>query len=326
MSHARIVAAGKYLPSSAVTNLDLVARHGFSMTPGWISEKTGIVERRYAAEHETTISMGQAAVADLLRKASLTDLAVDVLIGTSSTSELSVPAWPNAVAAHCGVRADLVFELNAACAAFTAAFDVANQYIRNGAERVLVVSSELASRSLVFSGPGDHFKLAPLLGDGAGAVLLERSDEVGVEGTGRMALAEHWRNVVKSHVATPEFRDLATGVFLYLNEGGISDAYVRAPAEAARLALSRAAVTTDDIRWLVTHQPSVNMLTQLREQLGIPAERHLVNVRHYGNTNSASVPIALDELIGRGLITRGDRILMIGMGAGFQAVAHVLRY
>lgn len=326
MPHARIIAASKALPEKVVTARDLVETYGFPFPLEWFERSTtGILERRFAGPGETTLTLGAAAVRQLLERTAVAPDSIDVLIMTSSTCEVSGGALN--IAHLTGLTPGTAFDHPAACTGFVTAFDVANQYLRaGGARRVLIVSSEIHSRHVYLGADGPHHKFAAILGDGAGAVLLERSEEPGVEGTARGTAPEQCRNVFRSEQPVPEFPHIPAGKILYASERGIQSAYARLTRDVAQRALAEAGVGTQDVRWLITHQPQADMLGMLRGELGFAAEQHPVHVGRYGNTSSASIPICLAELLEEGKLQRGDRILMMGMGAGFMAMAHVLRF
>jgi len=328
MPHARIIAAAKYLPEKVVTNEDLVEQYGFPH-PAWFDRSAaGVKERRFAAPGETTVDMGAAALRALVEQAGLRDKPVDLLLMTTCSFEQAGPSAAMHVAQRVGLRPTLCFDLVGACAAFAAAMDVANQYLSSGAaSRVIIVASELQSPHMYFGPDGDHYKFAGIFGDGAGAVLLERSDEVGIEGSARATLPDAVRSVIRTHdKPVPEFPHIPPSRLLYASEGGVQSAYKALPVEVCMRALDLARARVEDIDWLVSHQPQVDMLQSLRTALRIPAERHYVNVERYGNTVSASIPIVLAEMMEADLLKRGQRVLMLGMGAGFMAVAHVLRF
>jgi len=270
--------------------------------------------------------MGINAVRQVLEALPTHDRGVDVMIMTSSGCEVSVPGGAVTIAQQVGLKPGLTFDLTASCGGFAAAFDVAHQYIRNGCKRALIVSSEIASRYLYFGAEGDHYQLAGTFADGAGAVLLEASDEMGVEGSARGTLPEHCENVVRYHEPRPDFPTSMIRKVMFQSEENVAKAFASLPKAVAKRALRNAGVEVEDIRWFVTHQPRADMLQMLARQLDIPPDRHFINVDRYGNTSSASLPICLAELIESGQLQRGDRILMVGMGAGFVACAHVLRY
>jgi 3-oxoacyl-[acyl-carrier-protein] synthase III len=188
MPHARIIAAAKYLPEKVVTNEDLVEQYGFPH-PAWFDRSAaGVKERRFAAPGETTVDMGAAALRALVEQTGLRDKPVDLLLMTTCSFEQAGPSAAMHVAQRVGLRPTLCFDLVGACAAFAAAMDVANQYLSSGAaSRVIIVASELQSPHMYFGPDGDHYKFAGIFGDGAGAVLLERSDEVGIEGAASSA-------------------------------------------------------------------------------------------------------------------------------------------
>jgi 3-oxoacyl-(acyl-carrier-protein) synthase III len=323
--YARIARAAKYLPERVVTNQDLIDDYGFPKPISWF-EPSGVKERRFAAEGESTISMGAEAVRQVFDGMPASDRSVDVMIMTSSSCEISVPGGASTIAHEVGLNPGLTFDLTASCSGFSAAFDVATQYVKNGAERVLIVSAEIASRCTHFGPEGEHHQLAGIFADGAGAVLVEASSEMGVEGSARATLPEYCENVIRHHGSSADFPDVPPGKVLYRGEENIARAFALLPGSVAQRALAAAGVAIEDIRWLVSHQPRMDMLTFLARQLEVPPERHFINVERYGNTSSASLPICLAELIESGLLQRGDRVLMLGMGAGFVACAHVLRY
>ncbi|QRN93591.1 ketoacyl-ACP synthase III [Archangium violaceum] len=327
MPHTRIIAATRHLPEKVVTNRDLVESHGFPFPLEWFERSTtGIRERRFAGPEETTLTLGAAAIRQLLQKTSVAPDSIDVVIMTSSTCEVSGGALN--LAHMAGLKPGVAFDIAIACTGFVLALDLANQYLRGGAaRRVLIVSSEVQSRHVYLGADGQHHKFAAILGDGAGAVLLERSEEPGVEGTGRATMPEQCRSVFRSNYEPmPEFPHIPPGKILYANERGIVSAFLRLPIEVCHRALAEAGVGIQDVRWLISHQPQMDMLEVIRKELGFSPEQHPVNADRYGNTSSASIPICLAELMEEGRLQRGDRMLMLGMGAGFTAMAHVLRF
>lgn len=319
MTWAAITGWGMAVPERVVTNDDL-ARAFVGIDAAWIEQRTGIRERRHADVGETTSTLAATAGRMALARAGLHPDALDLIVVATCTPDRPIPSTAptvqDALAAH-GAGA---FDINSACAGFLTALGVAGGLIQNGsAQRALVIGAEVLSRFLDWEDP----KTCVLFGDGAGAVVLERSEtpagllsfEIGADGSGRdlihvpaggSARPTSWSTLdSREHTIHMDGREVYRAAVRVMSEG---------VARAARPQGSRAAGT--DL--VIVHQANQRIIDEVASRLGIPADRMFSNVARYGNTSAASIPIALCEAADRGLLASGDRVVLSAIGAGLS--------
>ncbi len=322
--HSRIGELARYLPGDAVDNHELVRRFSYPEPADKVSERIEIHCRHFAAPGETTISMARQVALDLVARCPQLEERLDLLIFVSYTMDVACPGSAVTVARESGLRPSLAFDLSAACAGFAAALDVADQYIRSGCERVLIIASEVQSRHLVFDSP-DH-RIASVFGDGAAGVVLERASEPAILATARRTHPDRARALLRYyHGGSPERPDFPRGKFELRSPRDVADGWTDVSAELGRAALAAASMTIRDVRWIVSHQARPLLARAVGEALG-DAGKMFINADRVGNLASASVPFCLGELVELGHLDRGDLILVVGAGAGFTGVAFVMRY
>ncbi|MCK4176250.1 beta-ketoacyl-ACP synthase III [Aciditerrimonas ferrireducens] len=306
MSGARITGWGIALPDKVVTNEDLSAR--LDTSDAWITERTGIKERRIGGTTSgLAIEAGRAALA----RAGVRPEDVDAVILATTTPEGIVPGTSAAVQEGLGIGGG-AFDLNAACSGFVYGLVTAHGLIATGARRILLVGSETLSKITDW----DDRTLAVLVGDGAGAVVLEATDgpsellgwHLGADGSLRHLLyCEH-------------------GGYLAMNGKEIFRHAVRAVIESSLVALQRAGLTPDDVDLFVPHQANARIIVAAAERLGIAPERYVVTIDRYGNTSSASIPLALADALETGRLREGSTVLLSGFGGGMTWASAVLRW
>ncbi|AUX48025.1 uncharacterized protein SOCE26_095510 [Sorangium cellulosum] len=324
MAQGRITAVAKYLPERVVTNDELVERYHLSCSADWLQRTTGVRERRFADPTETTLSMAAVVLRQLIEAGGLRDPFVDALILTGDDCARGEASGAALAASMAGLAPEVALDVCSAHGGFAAALDTANRHLDGGARRVLIVSSEVRSWRLRARQAWAGQDLAALLGDGAAGVLLEPSGGLGVEAS--------------AHGAGPPGADAAGGEVPAQGRAGAACDVAQGEAgrwpfsgvhrlsiDVSQRALAEAGIGMDAVRWLVAHQPWLPLRKLLCEELGASADQHYSNVERYGDTASASLPLCLAELVETGALQQGDRILLLGMGAG-SANAHVLRY
>jgi 3-oxoacyl-[acyl-carrier-protein] synthase-3 len=318
--YSRIIGTGKYLPQRILTNSELEKM--VDTTDEWIRTRTGIERRHIAADDESTSDMAYAAARVAIEDAGIEPADIDFIVIGTTTPDLVFPNVACLVQDRLGIRGGVAFSLEAACSGFLYALVAADQFIRGGqARRALVIGAETMSRIIDWS----DRETCVLFGDGAGAVLLEASEDPGI--------------LYSKLGADGRYRDL-----LYVN-GGIS----RPPLNGSKAALKmkgnevfKVAVRTlenmvDDvvranhlgtgeIDWLIPHQANVRIIQATAKRLRMPMERVIMTIAEHGNTSAASVPMALDSAIRDGRIKRGDTLLLEAFGGGFTWGASLLRY
>lgn len=325
---SRIAGTGHYVPSRVMTNRDLEAR--VDTTDAWIIERTGIRERRIAADGESTSDMAAEAARRALQAAELGATDIDLIIVATVTPDMPLPSTAAFVQHKIGARSDCpAFDLAAACAGFCYALSIADKFVRTGgAKHVLVIGVELLSRVIDWTDRGT----CVLFGDGAGAVVVSpaRDDGRGIVSTNIHADGQHaqaLRIPGGGSVEPASARSVELGRhFVEMNGREIFKVAVRNLASASNAAVAAAGLTPADIDWVVPHQANLRILEGVSERTGIPIERFFLNLEHYGNTSSASIPIALDEAVRGGVVRPGHNVLVCALGGGVAWGSAVLRW
>jgi 3-oxoacyl-[acyl-carrier-protein] synthase III len=318
---ARIAGLGKYLPERILTNQDLERMVETSDT--WIQERTGVRERRLAAPHETASTMGLAAARQALAQARIEPSELDLVIVATTTPDGMFPAVASLVQSGLGASRAGAFDINAACVGFLSALATASQFISGGVyERVLVIGSDVLSRIVNWEDRGT----CVLFGDGAGAAVLEASDRGGPlsfvlhsDGDGAQAL------FAKGPCGRPDEVDPGC-YFMNMDGPHIFKFAVQAMEQATREAVSGAGWSVDDIDLLVPHQANLRIINATAKGLGLPPERAMTNVDRYGNTSSASIPMALQEANEQGRLHEGDHVVLVAFGGGLVWGAMALEW
>ena len=320
---ARITGWGKYLPGRVMTNHDL---EGYLDTSDdWIVTRTGIRERRIAADDETASTMGVAAAQEALVKAGLTARDLDLIVTATCTGERVFPATSSLIQHGLGAPHVGAFDVNAACSGFVYALAVARRFVESGGHRnVLVVGTEVFSRILDWQDRGT----CVLFGDGAGAVVLQASDQgggilssvIGSDGSGADSL------YVPGICASPNDPVMNGHYYVSMNGPQVFKFAVRTIADATRQAVRDAGLSLDDIDLLIPHQANLRIISAAAETLGIPLENVFMNVEKYGNTSAASVPIALCEAADSGALSAGQKVALVAVGGGLSWGAIVLEW
>ena len=324
--NAVITGWGMYAPSRVMTNDDLTRL--VDTSDEWIVSRTGIRERRIAADDETTTTLSVHAARDALAVAGVDPGEVDLVIVGTCSPDYPLPATAVLVATELGATRAAGFDLQAACSGFLFALATGSSFIRSGmASNVLVIGVEVLSRFINWQ----DRNTCVLFGDGAGAVLLSASDQPGgllgadlfSDGTGCEGIivpaGGSARPATAETVAAQQhsIQMLGREVYKYAT---------RQLVDSAVNALRDAGLTVDDIDQFVFHQANLRIIESVQERLAIPAEKLFINIEKYGNTSAASVPMALVEAVAAGRIQPGDRVLMVAFGAGYTAGAAVVEW
>jgi 3-oxoacyl-[acyl-carrier-protein] synthase-3 len=324
--NAVITGWGMYAPSRVVTNDDLAKF--VDTNDEWISSRTGIKERRFASEGETTSSMSVRAARIALDRAKLRPQDVQlVIVGTCSPDYL-FPATACMVQSELGAAHAGAFDIEAACTSFVTALGVARGMIMSGTvQNAVVIGAETLSRFLNFK----DRTTCVLFGDGAGAVVVEASNaSVGIESV--VLHSEGSKGellMVKAGGAkVPATKDtLETGQhFITMQGGEVFKLAVKSMADAAEEALREAGLGLDDMAIMIPHQANMRIIEGVAKRLHFPMEKVFVNIERYGNTSAASVPIAIAEAAAGGRLRRGDKVLLVAFGGGFTWGASVLEW
>jgi 3-oxoacyl-[acyl-carrier-protein] synthase-3 len=315
-----VAGVGSYLPERVLTNAELSTM--VETSDEWIRERTGIVERRIAAEGQTTADLALKAAEAALADAGMAAADLDLIILATTTPDFTFPATATEVQVRLGMTGGAAFDLQAVCSGFVYALATADNFLARGqAQNALVIGAETMSRIVDWQDRGT----CVLFGDGAGAVVLKAAPE-----------SETNAGVLQTYLRSDgQFRSLlqtdggvsSTGTVGKLRMQGhqVFRHAVNKIAEAIETVIERAGVTAADIDWFVPHQANKRILDSVADKLGIAHERVIVTVAEHGNTSAASVPLALDAAVKDGRIKRGDLVLMEALGGGFTWGAALVR-
>ncbi|MBI1239342.1 MAG: beta-ketoacyl-ACP synthase III [Alphaproteobacteria bacterium] len=314
---------GAYLPQRIVTNAELARQ--IDTSDEWITARTGIRERRIAAEGEFTSDLATHAATAALAKAGIAGDDVDLIVLATTTPDETFPATATAVQRRIGMTRGAAFDVQAVCSGFLFALATADNFIRLGqAQRALVIGAETMSRILDWEDRGT----CVLFGDGAGAVVLEAAQGAGTADD---------RGILSSHL----FSDGRLHDLLYV-DGGPSTTQTAGHLRMEGREVFRHAVTnisaaieaahaanglsSSAIDWFVPHQANARILDATARKVGVPTERVVLTIDRHGNTSAASVPLALVEAADDGRIKRGDLVLLEAMGGGLTWGSALIRW
>ena len=326
---AHIAGTGRGIPARVMTNHDFAAL-GIETSHDWIVERTGIVERHIAEPGETTAHMAADAARTALQRAGVGPADVDAIVFSTATPDRLLPSTAVDLQALLGATRAAAFDISAACSGFVYGLTVAEGMIATGvAQTALVIGAEKMSSIVDWQDRGT----CVLFGDGAGAAVLRRND--GTQQHGILSnfmrsdgtLAELlWRP--GGGAKQPFCQDVLDDRSFYVKMAGreVFKSAVRSMAEACDRALDAAGLSGADIDVLIPHQANIRIIEATAKHAGIPMDKVYVNVDRYGNTSSASIPIALDELVEQGRVTEGTTALLVAFGAGFTWASSVIRF
>jgi len=325
--YSKIIGTGSYLPERRVTNADLTAQlaaKGIETSDEWISSRSGISARHYAAVGQNSSDLAVEAAKRALEMAGKTPLEVDMVIVASSTPDFqgSFPSTACIVQRKLGMNNNsAAFDVQAVCSGFVYAVATADAFIKAGVHKtVLVVGAEVFSRILNF----EDRTTCVLFGDGAGAVVMSASEEPGILATRLHADGTHAD--ILSIPGHPEGGPAAANAgFLHMDGQAVFKLAVTVLEQVAGEVLDAAQMAPSDVDWLIPHQANIRIMKSTAKKLGLPIERMVVTVDEHGNTSAASIPLALDIAVRDGRIKPGDNILMEGVGGGFTWGAIVAR-
>lgn len=321
--YSRITGTGSHLPPRRVTNADLVAdlaAQGVETTDEWIVDRTGIRARHFAAPDVACSDLGFEAARNALQAAGLQAQDIDLLIVATSTPDMVFPSTASILQNKLGANGCAAFDVQAVCSGFIYALTVADAMIRAGAAtKALVVGSEIFSRLLDFN----DRTTCVLFGDGAGAVVLEASDEPGILASDLHADGKYVGILcVPGHVSGGK----VTGSPLLTMDGqAVFKLAVGLLDKAARATLDKAGLTESDIDWLVPHQANIRIMQSTARKLKMSMDKVVVTVQEHGNTSAASIPLALDQAVRSGQVKKGQTLLLEGVGGGFTWGAVLLK-
>ncbi|ACK42222.1 MULTISPECIES: beta-ketoacyl-ACP synthase III [Dictyoglomus] len=321
-----IIGIGTAVPSRVLTNFDLEKM--VDTSDEWITTRTGIKERRIADNKTTPSDLGAEAALKAIEMAKISPEEIDLIIVTSASLEMVFPSMAAIIQNKIGAKNAGGFDLLSACTGFVSSVITGAQFIRTGdVKTVLVIGTEVLSRFIDW----EDRNTCVLFGDGAGAVILrEVGDNYGLlswslhlDGSGADLLA-----IPGGCAKYPCSEEVLKNKLHYIKMNGreVFKFSVRVIGEVTEEALSKAGLSSKDLNWLVPHQANIRIIEAGAERLGIPLDKVAINLQKYGNTSTASIPLALEELIKEKKLKDGDIVALVGFGAGLSWGSAVMRW
>ena len=310
MGYSRIAGTGAYLPAKTLSNQEIEQR--IETSDEWIFSRTGIRSRFVADENEQASDLALHASRRAMEAAGVSADEVDLIILATSTPDMIFPSTACLLQRKLGVTHGAAFDVQAACTGFLYAVSIADKFVASGqCKCALVVGTEVFSRLLDWS----DRRTCVLFGDGAGAVILQPSEQPGI-------LSSHLHaDGRQSHIleASGYVQDgvLHDHAFLHMDGQAVFKFAVKVLGDVANEVLDAAGVQASSVDWLIPHQANIRIIQATAKRLGVPMERVVTTLDHHGNTSAASIPLALDEAVRAGRLLPGHRIVVEGVGGGF---------
>lgn len=309
----RIIATGAYAPEQVITNDDIAKV--VDTSDEWITKRTGIKERRISSGENTSMLAVKTAK-QLLERAGIEAETLDLIIVASITADYATPATSCIVQKEIGAKNAVAFDVSATCSGFMFALSIADKYIRAGIyNNAVVIGAETLSKYVDWS----DRSTCVLFGDGAGGAYVEKSETDGIIKEEIGTKGEIYDILTAGYTKSPDvFNKYDTDPLWYVNMNGreVFKFATKSVVKSVERVLSDAGTSADSLKYVVPHQANARIVEVISHKLGIPYEKFYINMDKYGNTSSASIPIALNELNEKGLLKRGDKILLTGFGGG----------
>lgn len=324
MIYSRIIGTGSALPEKTVTNKDL--EKIMDTSDSWIRERTGIRERRIVGAGETTATLAEEACRKALEAADVDPAEIDLLVLGTTTPDLIFPSTACLIQKKLGLPDCGAMDVNAACSGFIYAMSIADKFIRTGdAKKVLVCGSETLTEMVNWN----KRETAVLFGDGAGAVVLEASEEAGILSTHIHANGDYADLLGTDVGVSRGFAGLAANdgrVELQMKGNEVFKVAVRTLGRIVDETLEHNNMDKSELDWLIPHQANLRIIAATARKLEMSIDQVVITVDRHGNTSAASVPLALDEAIRDGRIKRGEVLLLEAFGGGFTWGSALIRY
>jgi len=317
MNHSKIIGTGSYLPEKILTNKELES--SLDTTDEWITSRTGIKERHIAGPGEKTSDLAYEAALKAIASANITPGDIDLIILATTTPDKIFPSTACTVQAKLGIKECPAFDIQAVCTGFVYALSIADKFIKtNSAKNVLVIGADRMSSITNYTDRSN----AILWGDGAGAVILSASNEVGIISTHIHAAGNHEELLhVPRHDKASNIADT-----IEMKGNQVFKIAVNTLDKIVDETLENSGITKADIDWLVPHQANIRILEATAKKLDMSMDKVIVTIDRHGNTSAASIPLALDEGVRSGKIRKNHMILMEAFGGGFTWGSTLVKY
>ncbi len=320
--YSRIKGTGSYLPEKILTNADLEKM--VDTTDEWITDRTGIKERHIAADDETTCDLAEQAARNAMDAAGVGPADIDLIVVATTTPDRVFPSTACLLQQRLDIHGCAAFDVQAVCTGFVYALGVADKFIKAGGIRnALVVGAETMSRITDWTDRGTCI----LFGDGAGAVVLEASEQAGILSTHLHADGKYEDLLtVDGGVSSDYQRVVDATAFMRMKGNEVFKMAVNTLGRIVDETLAANNMDKSDIQWLVPHQANIRIINATAKKLQMNTDHVVVTVDKHGNTSAASVPLALDTAVRDGRIKRGETILLEAFGGGFTWGSALIKY
>ena len=309
--YSKVIGSGSYLPEKILTNHDLAEI--VDTSHDWIFERTGIEQRHIASENESSVDMAYKASLKAMSMAQLSPGDIDMIIVATATPERKFPSTAVLLQDNLKIEQGFAFDINAACAGFVYALDIADKYIQSKVARnILVVGSEKMSSLLDWK----DRNTCVLFGDGAGAVILSESSKPGILST-NIGSNGSYKDLLTVNI-DPEF--------IEMKGNDVFKIAVKTMGKLAVSTLEKNNITIDQIDGLIPHQANSRIINAIAKKISLPSEKVILTVNKHGNTSAASIPLAFDDAYHNGSLKEGNLIMLEAFGAGFTWGSVLLKF
>jgi 3-oxoacyl-[acyl-carrier-protein] synthase III len=320
--YSRILGTGGYLPENIVTNSDLEKK--VDTTDAWITERTGIKQRHIAVEGQNTCDLAEQAALRAIEMAGIDKNDIDLIVVATTTPDQVFPSTACLLQDRLGIHGAPAFDVQAVCTGFVYALSVADKFVKSGSHKTaLVVGAETMSRITDWTDRGTCI----LFGDGAGAVIIQASEEPGILSTHIHADGQYKDLLKVDAGVSTDFSKLKDGTaFMQMRGNEVFKTAVNTLGRIVDETLEANNLQKSDVDWLVPHQANIRIINATAKKLGMSLDNVVVTVDRHGNTSGASVPLALDEAVRDGRIKRGDTLLLEAFGGGFTWGSALIKF
>lgn len=322
-SLAKITAQGSYVPEKVMNNQDF--EKIVETSDEWIQQRTGIVERRITNEGEYTSDISYKAILDLQEKYQVDLKDVDMIVNATLTPDYKTPSVASYVQAKLGLKNAGALDINAACARFAYGLNIANGLITSGQnKKVLVIGSETLSKITDYTDRNTCI----LFGDGAGAFLVEYSEEeTSFIASSAGSDGDKGHNLYCSELSDAMFdEDLENPGYIVQNGRGVYKWAVGNVPKIIDETLNKADLNKDDLDWFAPHSANARMIESICDKAGIEKDKALMSLKYYGNTSSATIPLSIDLAVKENKLKKGDLILLVGFGGGLAYASTLIKW
>ena len=322
MNYSKIIGTGSYLPEKYLTNHDLEKM--VDTSDQWIQERTGIAKRHIAAEGEFTADLAENAARNAIEAAGIEPTDIDLIVVATTTADKVFPSTACLVQHRLGIRSGCpAFDIQAVCTGFVYALGIADKFVKTGtSKRALVIGAETFSRIIDWT----DRDTCVLFGDGAGAVIIEQSEDPGILSTHLHADGNYVDLLHVPKGVSQGYSLEAEGAFVKMRGNEVFKVAVKTLGRIVGETLDANEMQKSDVDWLVPHQANLRIIKATAKKLDMPMERVVLTVADHGNTSAASIPLALDTAVRDGRIKRGEVLLLEGFGGGFTWGSALIRY